>query len=159
MASVLAGYGYAALTATGQTYTGCLSKGLLTSVAVGDAPLTACKKGETKISWNEEGQQGPQGIQGPQGPAGPAGSLSDLGSINGLPCTRAGLAGHAMITAASDTGVAEIGCVVGEPQTLDEYNNTFATAANIGTLNCMQSVEPQGTVMPVGSSDWLKVDY
>ena len=39
----------------------------------------ACKKNETKVSWNMEGPKGDQGDPGPQGPAGPEGAQGPQG--------------------------------------------------------------------------------
>src|SRR5207248_11354236 len=38
-----------------------------------DASVTNCKKTETALTWNEQGQQGATGPAGPTGPGGPAG--------------------------------------------------------------------------------------
>ena len=51
----------------GGVYTGCYMKSGGT-LRVIDASQT-CKSSETRITWNERGQQGPQGLQGPPGPA------------------------------------------------------------------------------------------
>jgi hypothetical protein len=40
---------------------------------------TACKKGETALSWNTVGPTGPTGPQGPVGPAGPTGATGPAG--------------------------------------------------------------------------------
>lgn len=32
-----------------------------------------CRKGESKVAWNQDGRPGVQGVQGPEGPVGPAG--------------------------------------------------------------------------------------
>jgi hypothetical protein len=69
----VAGYAYGALTQTNQVYTGCLVKGALTSVAIGNAPLVPCKRDQTEVSWNQTGPQGPPGAAGASGPAGPPG--------------------------------------------------------------------------------------
>ena len=52
---VAASYGYAAVTADNQTYTGCLENGDLTNIAIGSTPLRACSKNATKISWSQTG--------------------------------------------------------------------------------------------------------
>jgi hypothetical protein len=54
-AVVFAAYAYGALTETNQTYTGCLGKGLITNVAIGDEPMAPCKKDQTQISWSQTG--------------------------------------------------------------------------------------------------------
>src|SRR6478609_9535914 len=82
VAASVGGYGYAAVTATNQTYTGCLSKGLLTKVAVGASPRAACTSDQTQISWSKTGPQGKPGVPGPPGPKG------DPGTVAGAPCTR-----------------------------------------------------------------------
>jgi hypothetical protein len=76
---VASGYAYATTTTSNQTYTGCLSKGTIYGVAIGEAPQSACKKDETQISWSESGPQGATGAPGPQGPAGPQGATGATG--------------------------------------------------------------------------------
>src|SRR5262245_40296467 len=54
------------------------------------AAAAGCAKGETLISWNQQGPQGPagdDGAAGPQGPQGPAGQDGAPGQqgIQGLP--------------------------------------------------------------------------
>lgn len=83
---VASGYAYATTTTSNQTYTGCLAKGLIYGVAIGEAPQAACKKDETQISWSESGPQGATGatgatgLTGPQGPEGPTGPQGAEGS-------------------------------------------------------------------------------
>ena len=48
---VAAGYGYAAVTADNQTYTGCLVSGSITNVGIGSEPLKPCQKASQKISY------------------------------------------------------------------------------------------------------------
>jgi hypothetical protein len=40
---------------------------------------TACKKGETRLTWNQKGEPGPPGPGGPQGPAGADGAQGPVG--------------------------------------------------------------------------------
>jgi Collagen triple helix repeat (20 copies) len=129
LAVVGAGYAYGALTETNQVYTGCLSKGLITNVAIGEAPLAACKKGETQISWSKTGPQGEQGLQGIQGekgdqgergPAGPQGERGEQGppgpqgergpagtaSLAGSACERAnGVTGSVLVRVGPDNAI------------------------------------------------------
>jgi hypothetical protein len=58
------GYAYAAITATNQTYTGCLQAGDITNVAIGSAPLKTCMKPATQISWSQTGPPGTNGTNG-----------------------------------------------------------------------------------------------
>ena len=61
---VAAGYGWSAITAGDQVYTGCLQSGSITNVAVGPTPLKARPKNALQISWNQQGQQGIPGTNG-----------------------------------------------------------------------------------------------
>lgn len=63
----------------GNTYTGCLKSGSLTSVAIGDSPSKPCTPPAVKISWNETGPQGLTGEQGEQGIEGPQGEQGEPG--------------------------------------------------------------------------------
>ena len=48
-----------------------------------DPALEKCRKGESTVTWNAQGQKGDQGVQGPQGlpgPAGPAGPQASTGA-------------------------------------------------------------------------------
>ena len=58
------GFGYAAVTAADQSYTGCLQNGSISSVAVGNAPAKACAKAALQISWNQTGPAGTNGTNG-----------------------------------------------------------------------------------------------
>lgn len=84
---VIAVGGLVAAQTTGNVYTGCLEKGLITKVKIGTAPLSGCGKA-TQISWNEVGEAGPQGpagatgatgATGPQGTAGATGATGPQG--------------------------------------------------------------------------------
>ena len=66
---VAAGYGYAAVTADNQSYTGCLQNGDMTNVAIGSTPLKACPKNATQIGWNQTGPPGSNGQDGAPGEA------------------------------------------------------------------------------------------
>ena len=50
---VAAGFGYAAVAAENQTYTGCLQSGALTNIAIGETPFKACPKNATQVSWSQ----------------------------------------------------------------------------------------------------------
>lgn len=66
---VAAGFGYAAVAADNQTYTGCLQNGSLTNIAIGETPFKDCPKNATEISWS---QTGPPGLDGQDGAPGEA---------------------------------------------------------------------------------------
>jgi hypothetical protein len=74
-----ASYGYAAISATNQTYTGCLLNGALTSVAIGSMPSKPCPKPAVQISWSETGPTGPDGASGPTGATGQTGATGPNG--------------------------------------------------------------------------------
>ena len=65
-------------------FTGCLSKGTLVNVAIGDKPAAACVLDQTQVSWNDKGPPGDPGDTGPIGPVGPPG-LPGLPGIQGVP--------------------------------------------------------------------------
>jgi hypothetical protein len=71
---VTAGYGYAAITATNQSYTGCLLSGTITSVAKGSDPLKPCSNNAEQISWNQTGPKGEPGNNGTNGTNGTDGT-------------------------------------------------------------------------------------
>jgi hypothetical protein len=80
---VASGYGYAAVTATNNTYTGCLQGGAISNVAIGTAPTKPCPNNAVQISWNQTGPQGATGATGPQGATGatgPQGPKGDTGA-------------------------------------------------------------------------------
>jgi hypothetical protein len=58
---VAAGYGYAGVTGTDPTYTGCLQNGTISNVGIGSDPFKSCPKNSTQISWNKTGPPGPPG--------------------------------------------------------------------------------------------------
>jgi hypothetical protein len=85
---VAASYGYAAVTATNQTYTGCLQGGSITNVAIGSAPTKACPNNAVQISWS---QTGPQGLPGQNGaPGAPGVSVSSATEPPGVNCAQGG---------------------------------------------------------------------
>jgi hypothetical protein len=87
-------------------YTACLTKdGLITRVALGEAPARACAKTETEINWNEQGPQGQQGATGEPGLQGEPGAKGDpgepggsLASLQGSACTVSGGHGHLSVS-------------------------------------------------------------
>jgi hypothetical protein len=68
-ASVLGGFGWAAIPGDGGLVQGCYDSGGNVKV-VGALP---CPKGYTPLAWNQAGSPGPQGIQGPKGDQGDRG--------------------------------------------------------------------------------------
>ena len=76
---VAAGFGYAAVAAENQTYTGCLQSGALTNIAIGETPFKACPKNATQVSWSQTGPQGERGLQGIPGIPGEKGEKGDKG--------------------------------------------------------------------------------
>ena len=64
---VAAGFGYAAVAADNQTYSGCLQNGDLTNVAIGSTPVRACPKNAIQISWSQSGTPGTPGTPGTNG--------------------------------------------------------------------------------------------
>jgi hypothetical protein len=81
---LLAGGGGYAIASSSNTFNACVSKKshvLYTG---------KCKKGDKKVSWNEQGPQGIQGVQGKQGiegiqgPAGPTAGLSAYNNTSSL---------------------------------------------------------------------------
>ena len=74
LVAVAASYGYAAITATNNTYTGCLQSGAITNLAIGTSPMKPCPNNSTQISWNQTGPQGASGAPGAQGPKGDTGA-------------------------------------------------------------------------------------
>ena len=77
------GGGYAIAASKTKTITVCADKrtGILHLKTRG-----RCKRGQTRVTWNQQGPQGPQGFQGPAGQAGaPAvsvwGNVTNNGSL------------------------------------------------------------------------------
>jgi hypothetical protein len=71
---VAAGYGYAAITATSNVYTGCLKAGQIYNVAIGTAPAGSCVKPAVQISWSQTGPPGQNGAPGQNGTNGTNGT-------------------------------------------------------------------------------------
>jgi hypothetical protein len=148
---VAVGYGYAALTATDQTYTGCLQNGALTNIAVGTAPLKACPKQALAISWNQNGPQGLTGATGPTGPIGATGPKGDPGSLSDTPCTRkAGDAGTVAMYVSLEESVI-LSCETDNgPQTLpvnDVIAGEAAEAFIAGVRDVEIATSCQGTLI------------
>jgi Collagen triple helix repeat (20 copies) len=85
-AVLVAGGGTALATATGPVSGGVIT-GCYTNAEVNGSHAfvlqdsgTACPKGTSAVSWNEQGAAGPAGAAGPQGPAGPAGPAGATGA-------------------------------------------------------------------------------
>ena len=88
---VAAGYGWAAVTADNQTYTGCLQNGDLTSIAVGSTPFRPCPKNATQISWSQTGPAGTSGTDGTNGTNGTNGaSVTSATEAAGANCASGG---------------------------------------------------------------------
>ena len=88
--AIAAGVAYAAIPDAGGVIHGCYSvngsKGNGgTVLSIVDSDVAACAKGQSEVTWNQQGLQGPPGPQGPAGPAGapgpagPAGPAGDPG--------------------------------------------------------------------------------
>jgi hypothetical protein len=93
------GYGYSAITATNNTYTGCLQNGDLTAIAIGSTPLKNCPKTATQISWSQTGPQGLAGQDGTDGADGADGvSVTSATEPAGANCADGG----SKFTAAND---------------------------------------------------------
>jgi hypothetical protein len=60
-----AGGGYAVAATKTNTITVCADKG--TGILHLKPHGGRCKRGQTRVSWNQQGPQGPQGVQGPAG--------------------------------------------------------------------------------------------
>ena len=88
---VAAGFGYAAVAADNQTYTGCLQNGDMTSVAIGSTPFKACPKNAIQISWSQSGTPGMPGTPGTNGTNGTDGvSVTSATEAAGANCADGG---------------------------------------------------------------------
>ena len=88
---VAAGYGYAAVSADNQTYTGCLQNGDLTAIAIGSTPVKNCPKTATQISWSQTGPAGTPGTNGTNGTDGTNGvSVTSATETAGANCASGG---------------------------------------------------------------------
>ena len=105
----VAGYAYGAVTDTSQVYTGCLSKGTITSVSIGDTPLAACKKDDTQISWSQTGPQGIQGEKGDPGIQGIQGLKGDTGATG-----PSGLSGFQVVEESETSGTSAFTSAIAE---------------------------------------------
>ncbi len=90
---VAVGYGYAAITAADQVYTGCLQSGAISNVAVGTDPLKSCGKNAVQISWNQTGPQGQTGATGAPGATGETGATGAPGGVGSAACPATTLNG------------------------------------------------------------------
>lgn len=100
---VMASYGYAAITATNLSYTGCLHEGNIANVAKGSTPLRPCPRNAEQISWNQTGPAGAPGADGTNGTNGSNGtngvSVTSATEPAGPNCAYGG----SKFTAADDT--------------------------------------------------------
>ncbi|HXI80104.1 MAG TPA: hypothetical protein VNM34_04720 [Verrucomicrobiae bacterium] len=83
-----------------------------------------------------------------------------MDSITSVPCDRPGLSGgHVELVTDPYTGAAVVACALSIGNlTPDSLNNTLATASAV-TMTCGSGRSFNGTTVPYGSSDWLKVTY
>ena len=125
-----AGIAYATIPDASGTIHACYSKSGGT-LRVIDASVTACKSGETSLSWSVQGIPGPQGPQGPSGPQGPQGDPgTSIGSFSKLVVLEDNDAGHA---AGWDPNGSQTHFSVAEP---DETNVSLVVATvNSGAEN------------------------
>jgi hypothetical protein len=130
--AVAAGYGYAAVTATNNVYTGCLQAGAIVNVAIGGAPQKPCSNNSTQISWSQTGPTGPQGSTGPAGPAGASGPKGDPG----LPGAK------------GDTGAAGATGPKGDPGLPGAKGDTGPA----GSAGATGDTGPKGDAGPVGAT-------
>jgi len=77
--AVAASYGYAAVTAPNQMYTGCLQAGTVVDLAIGATPTKPCPNNAVQISWNQTGPAGATGLTGETGATGAAGDTGATG--------------------------------------------------------------------------------
>jgi hypothetical protein len=125
----VAGYGYAAITATDQVYTGCLQSGTLSNVAIGSAPSKSCAKNAVQISWNQTGPQGERGLQGERGPQGPSGPQGEAGSLSDAPCTRTDGAAGNMTTRVTRDDLLVVSCETASGNQTVPFNDEVAAEA------------------------------
>lgn len=80
----------------------------------------SCPADTTALNWNQTGPQGPvgqtgpqgaTGAAGPQGPEGQPGVIGSLEQLNGIPCTRNGMAGTVSESLDADA-FAKVRCIV-----------------------------------------------
>jgi hypothetical protein len=143
---VAAGYGWSAITAGDQMYTGCLQSGSITNVAVGPTPLKACPKNALQISWNQQGQQGIPGTNGTSvnsatEPVGVncANGGSKFTAANGVTYACNGGKGDKGDIGPAGPGLSDISQLDGTPCTVETSSGTVGvTTASDGTisLNC-----------------------
>ena len=131
---VAASYGYAAVAADNQTYTGCLQNGDLTSIAVGSTPFRACGRNATQISWSQTGPPGVPGTNGTNGTHGSNGiSVTSATEPAGANCADGGskfTAANGVTYACNgakgdkgdsgENGTADLAALQGSPCTLHE---------------------------------------
>ena len=109
---------------------GMLVKGTLYNVTTNGTP--ACTRGDTVISWNEQGPIGASGPQGSQGPAGPSGSSGPSG-----PAGPAGPTGATGLDGPPGTGNADTisGGGLLNPFIIPALSSSWSTLPNTVTLD------------------------
>ena len=108
---------------------------------------TACPKGTTAITWNQQGPAGPAGPTGATGPAGPAGAVGATG-----PQGPPGLKGDTGATGAP--GAPGTGATVAaEPPDANCANGGASVTDGTGTTvyACNGATGPKGDTGPVGA--------
>jgi hypothetical protein len=72
LTGALAGGGYALASGSGKTFSGCVVSKPKPGYVVGELLVKKrCSRGESRITWNQQGVQGAQGVPGMQGPPAP----------------------------------------------------------------------------------------
>ena len=156
-----ASYGYAAVTADNQIYTGCLLSGNISSVKIGSAPLKPCPNPAVQISWSQTGPQGPQGATGPTGGSGATGSTGATG-----PAGATGDTGASGPTGATgdkgDPGPANVAALQGSPCTFNGHPSTLDVSTDDTTgavsLTCHAVYEVKVTTVNAGTLSGAFID-
>lgn len=143
-----AGGGYAVAATSGKTITVCADK--KTGVLHLDARGRRCGRGQSRVSWN---QQGPPGVQGPSGSQGPQGTAGATGAQG--PQGAQGPAAISVWAQVANNGVVVFGQGISvQYASFGTYNVTItdptcARRSNAPVVSVSGPAEPSGGPVPV----------
>ena len=159
IAVIAAGVAYAAIPDSNGVIHACMLKSTGT-IRLIDPSLSSkdlrghCTALETQVSWSQQGPKGDPGLQGSPGAKGDPGTLSSTDALNGLPCTRRGIAGT---TGVFDSGAPltfsfdlALNCITPDVSEPNETRTTEATV-NFSPFGGQNQLR---TLYPVGDDDW-----
>jgi len=99
-------------------------------------PGKKCKKGQTSVSWNQQGRQGAKGPSGLQGTQGPSGSQGPAGPSDGFVAREAGTTA---LPAEKTTAIVQLSLPPSTGYIVTGATELGNNAATEGFVNCTLS--------------------